>query len=133
MGNTRGNLYSTNHTIFNDPLHGSRHERKKFWQFTLHETGVYDLSVSIDYVLNQTEQMKLHFFGHSQGATSFFILAAEKPEYNDKIEMMHALGPAVFLTHIKSPFLQMLKPFVGSIHVIDQFSIFSRFKYSLCN
>lgn len=60
----------------------------------------------------------MQVFGHSQGTSSFLVLASEKPEYNAKLKMIHALGPAIFLSHMKSPFLRMAAPFVNSLHVI---------------
>lgn len=71
--------------------------------FSWHEIGVYDLPANIDYILNATGQNKLFFIGHSQGTTSFFVMASERPEYNDKIAMMTALAPAAYLGNIKCP------------------------------
>lgn len=119
LANTRGCLYSTNHTTYN-PF-GSRKDQKNYWNFALHELGIYDIPTSMDYILNKTEQTKMHVFGHSQGSTGLFILASEKPEYNEKIEMMHHLGPAVFLSHLKSPVLWPFAPYVDKIYVRFQF------------
>lgn len=87
-------MYSTNHTTLK-PF-GSKADQNKYWYFTCHQIGFYDLPASIDYALATTEQEKLHFIGHSQGAAVFFVMTSERPEYNDKIEMMHALGPVAF-------------------------------------
>lgn len=115
MGNNRGNTYSTNHTTYK-PFGSSRH-RRKFWAFSWHEIGYYDLPASIDYVLTQTGQSKLQYVAHSQGCTTFFVMLSERPEYNDKIEMMHALGPAVFLSHNRSPPIRAIVPFLSMLHV----------------
>lgn len=71
----------------------------------------------IDYVLTKTEQTKLQFIAHSQGSTSFFVMCAERPEYNHKIEMMHALAPVAFLSHVISPPIRVIAPFVSVLEV----------------
>lgn len=115
LANTRGTVYSMNHTTIN-PF-GTSKERKTFWSFSFHEMGIYDLPAIIDYVLLQTKVSKLHFIGHSQGTAAFFVMASEKPEYNEKIEIMHALAPIAFLKHVVSPPLRALAPFVFSAKV----------------
>lgn len=60
-----------------------------------------DLPTMIDYILDTTGFEQLHYVGHSQGTTAFFVMASERPEYNDKIKMMHALAPIAFMGNIK--------------------------------
>lgn len=48
--------------------------------------------------MNYTE---LHYIGHSQGCTVFFVMITERPEYNSKITSMTALAPAAFVGDIK--------------------------------
>lgn len=79
--------------------------------------GVYDLPAMIDYVLNKTEQTNLQYIAHSQGSTAFFVMTSEKPEYNQKIEMMHALAPVAFLSHVISPPIRIIAPFVSLLDV----------------
>lgn len=56
---------------------------------------------------------------HKQiGTTAFFVLTSEKPEYNDKIVMMHALAPIAYLTHTTSPPIRALVPFLTMLKVI---------------
>lgn len=59
----------------------------KFWDFSWHEIGIFDIPASIDYILKYTNQTKLSYVGHSQGVTSFFVMLSELPEYNDKINI----------------------------------------------
>lgn len=115
LGNCRGSNYSINHTTLN-PF-GNRNDRRKFWSFSQHEIGYYDVPATIDYVLEQSEQTKLHYVGHSQGCTAFFIMASERAEYNAKIESMHALAPAVFVKHAKSLVIRIVKHFISSLYV----------------
>lgn len=89
MGNARGNSYSRKHVSY-DP-DGDRANRERFWTFSWHEIGVIDVPDMIDYVLLTTNQTSLFYVGHSQGTTSFFVMCSERPEYNEKIKMMHAV------------------------------------------
>lgn len=81
----------------------------------------------IDYVLGHTGQEKLFYFGHSQGTTSFYVMASEKPEYNAKIRLMSSLAPVAFMNHLFSPFLKLLSQFTLSVEVsVDIFSIYTQ-------
>lgn len=102
MGNARGNRYSRSHTRWNPD--GDRRNRREFWNFSWNEIGLIDVPAMIDYVLaNNTNFKQVHYIGHSQGTTAFFVMAAERPEYNAKILMMNALAPVSFMTNCKSP------------------------------
>uniref|UniRef100_A0A182F9N1 Lipase n=1 Tax=Anopheles albimanus TaxID=7167 RepID=A0A182F9N1_ANOAL len=90
LGNARGNRYSRNHTQLSP-------ETREFWDFSFDEIGRYDLPAIVDHVLTETGHPKLHYVGHSQGTTIFFILNAERPEYNQKFELMQALAPAYLM------------------------------------
>ncbi|CAH1179214.1 unnamed protein product [Phaedon cochleariae] len=89
--------------------HSTKHKTLKpdkdlaYWQFTWHEIGVYDTPASIDYILQRTGEKNLHYVGHSQGTTSMFAMASDRPEYNDKIKVMVALAPSALLHEIKHP------------------------------
>lgn len=124
--NTRGNTYSTNHTMYGSFDSRSRKNREKYWSFSNDEIGYYDLPACIDYILHKTEQSKVHYIGHSLGSTVFFIMASDRPEYNAKIEMMHALAPPVFLQNTIFP-IRMVASSVSLIHVRFQL------KYTVCN
>ena len=104
MGNARGNRYSKNHTTLNA-------DERAFWNFSWHEIGIYDLPAMLDYVLDNTGFKKSGYFGHSQGTTSFWVLCSMRPEYNEKITMMHALAPVAYMKHIKSPLLGLVVNF----------------------
>ncbi|KAL5281444.1 LIPA.2 family protein [Megaselia abdita] len=94
MGNNRGTFYSDKHVEYNiiDP---------RFWNFSITELAIYDLPASIDYILDYTNQEKIHYVGHSQGTTIYFMLLSERPEYNAKIMCGYMLAPIVFLRNIK--------------------------------
>lgn len=112
LGNARGNKYSRRHV--------SKHPAMNdFWQFSNDEVALQDLPAMIDYALETSAQQKLYYVGHSQGTTAFFALTASKPEYNDKIIMMYALAPMVYMKHARSPLIRMIaptSPFEQSLH-----------------
>ncbi|XP_076230782.1 gastric triacylglycerol lipase [Calliopsis andreniformis] len=94
LGNNRGNIYSKNHTLIST-------SHRKFWNFSYHELGVYDLPASIDYILAQTKYDKLFYIGHSQGTTQFWVMMSERPSYNSKISLMIALAPVAYTSHMR--------------------------------
>uniref|UniRef100_T1GYY1 AB hydrolase-1 domain-containing protein n=1 Tax=Megaselia scalaris TaxID=36166 RepID=T1GYY1_MEGSC len=103
LGNARGNRYSKGHNTLSV-------ESEAFWDFSWHEIGYYDLPAMINYVLNTTNNDKLHYIGHSQGCTSFFVMCATRPEFNNKIISMQALAPAVYMSETKEhPYLRIVE------------------------
>jgi len=101
MANVRGNTYSKRHVRYSA-------EDSDFWNFSFHEMGIFDLPAIIDFILMQSGFGQLHYIGHSQGSTIFWILASERPEYMEKIVMMQALAPVAFLSHCRSPIVNLL-------------------------
>lgn len=110
MGNARGNRYSRNHVSLNP-------DRRRFWDFSWHEIGVYDLPAMFDYITEQTSQTRFQYVGHSQGTTAFFALAAERPEYNGRIISMQALAPVAFMSNLRSPGVRMAAAFLNTLDV----------------
>lgn len=111
MGNARGNYYSRKHVSI-DPDDGG-----KFWKFSWHEIGYYDLPACIDYILIETGTKKLHYMGHSQGTAVFFVMASTKPKYNDKIILMQAMAPVSYVSNLRSPFIKFVAPFSPTLEV----------------
>ncbi|XP_013140106.1 PREDICTED: lipase 3-like [Papilio polytes] len=111
MGNARGNYYSRRHVRLNPNSIFSN----AFWEFSWDEIGNLDLPAMIDYALNHTGQKKLHYVGHSQGTTAFFVMGSLRPEFNNKILSMHAFGPVAYMAHNKSPLLTAISPFANRI------------------
>lgn len=110
MGNSRGNVYSRAHeSLLTSDF--------KFWDFTWHEMGIYDLPASIDYVLSTTGQNKINFLGHSQGTTSFFVMMSERPEYNDKISKFIAYAPLAYASNVESPIIDLFAKISSPIYV----------------
>lgn len=65
LGNSRGSMYSKNHTTL-DPT------GPEFLNFSFWELGKYDNPAMIDYVLNETGHDQLTYMGHSEGTSSMF-------------------------------------------------------------
>lgn len=90
---------------------------------------MYDLPATIDYILAETNFSKLHYIGHSQGVTAFLVMTSERPEYNEKILLMTALAPAVYMANVGDRlgrvFVKYMTSFeVGAERVHDFSSIF---------
>lgn len=107
LGNARGNIYSRKNTkiSLNHP---------NFWTFSWHEIGNIDIPEMVDYILNKTEESKIHYVGHSQGNTVFFVMASTRPEYNKKIKTAHMLAPPIFMGNVTDDFVVGLAPYVGT-------------------
>ena len=95
LGNARGNKYSRAHKIFGikDP---------KYWDFSFHEMGVYDLVSCVDYILKKTKQATMNYIGHSQGASAIFAALTDSDTYefmNKRISKVIGLGPVVYLAN----------------------------------
>ncbi|XP_026324990.1 lipase 3-like [Hyposmocoma kahamanoa] len=116
MGNARGNKHSRRHVRLSPDK-----DRETFWDFSWNEIGRIDLPAMIDYILCVTNQPTLKYVGFSQGTTSFFVMASERPDYNDKISLMVALSPVVWMTHVKSPLLRLIAPINPYIHAMFMF------------
>lgn len=111
VANTRGNRYSRRHQ--NLAVSNS-----DYWLFSWHEMGMYDLPAMIDYALAKSKQEKLFFVSHSQGGTAFFVMASERPEYQEKIVAAFPLAPAVFMGNSKNPLFNILAPHASDIKFI---------------
>ncbi|KPJ09857.1 Lipase 1 [Papilio machaon] len=100
--NMRGNYYSKRH-IQLDPA-----TDREFWDFSILELGYYDIPAFIDYILSKTKSRKLNYIGFSQGCSTFFIMNAERPEYNDKIGVAILLEPSTRQTNMRAQFSRLV-------------------------
>ncbi|XP_014469105.1 PREDICTED: lipase 3-like [Dinoponera quadriceps] len=113
LGNARGTLYSLNHT--NPSI-----ARKDYWNFSWHEIATRDLPAMIDYVLKTTGREKLFYLGHSQGTTTFFVMSAQLPEYQDKVHAMFAMAPVAYSSRMFSPIFQLLSKLITPIDLVTK-------------
>ncbi|CAH1113089.1 unnamed protein product, partial [Psylliodes chrysocephalus] len=108
--NARGVIKSRGHKYYNI------NKGKKYWNFGFHEVAVYDVTANIDFILTKTKQ-KPFVIGHSQGNTCYFIMMAEKPEYNEKVKLGVAYGPGIKFD-IDNPFIPPLLYITGLLKAI---------------
>uniref|UniRef100_A0A6P7H2Q2 Lipase 3-like n=1 Tax=Diabrotica virgifera virgifera TaxID=50390 RepID=A0A6P7H2Q2_DIAVI len=102
LGNCRGSYYSRNHTQWNPD------KDSEFWQFSWHQIGTTDIPAMIDFILEKTGATKLYHVGHSQGTTSFYVMASMRPEYNAKIAHHISLAPVAYMNHLFSPLMRAM-------------------------
>jgi lysosomal acid lipase/cholesteryl ester hydrolase len=113
MGNARGNYYSRKHVRLNpDAILNTA-----FWQFSWDEIGNIDLPTMIDYALEKSGRDRLHYVGHSQGTTAFFVMGSLRPNYNQKIISMHAFAPVAYMANNRNPLLMVISQFGNDIEV----------------
>ncbi|XP_065172915.1 lipase 1-like isoform X1 [Atheta coriaria] len=105
LGNVRGVVYSREHKTLNYA------KDTEYWQFSMHEMGIYDLPAMIDYILGVTNSENLHYIGYSQGCVTFFIMCSELPEYSKKIALFTGLSPLIYVKNARHPWLPILSRF----------------------
>ncbi|XP_055903605.1 lipase 3-like [Eupeodes corollae] len=102
LGNARGNTYSRKHVDYNPvPPIGP------FWDYTFHEIGLNDLPAMIDFIRQKTGRNEMHYFGHSLGTSSFFVMSSLKPSYQKYIKSAHMMTPLVYLEDVTKLFLEI--------------------------
>ncbi|KAJ1523634.1 hypothetical protein ONE63_001477 [Megalurothrips usitatus] len=97
IGNFRGTFYGRRHVNMTtaDP---------RFWEFSWHENGLYDVSAMLDYVAERTGQPSVLYGSHSMGGTALLVLLSERPQYNARVRASFMLTPAVYFTHVRGSF-----------------------------
>ncbi|XP_066247427.1 lipase 1-like isoform X2 [Euwallacea similis] len=114
IGNYRGNTCSRKHLNL-DPIR----DKEAFYNSSYHEIGIYDIPAMVDYVLEHTGQAKLSYIGFSQGVTSFLVMGALRPEYNEKILIMNAWAPVTNMHATSSFIFNTLRKFPYVLKVIE--------------
>ncbi|CAL1528652.1 unnamed protein product [Lymnaea stagnalis] len=109
LGNSRGNIYSTNHTHL-DP------KKDKFWEFSWDEMAKYDLPAVLKFVLKTSAVDQVYYVGHSQGTTIAFAEFGENPELASHIKHFIAMAPVAQVWNTESP-IKLLAPFAKDIGV----------------
>ena len=113
IGNSRGTLFSLDH-IYKDPnkLNGD------YWDFSLDDNVEYDLPATIDYVKETTGAKKIHYIGHSQGTTIFYMLYMHNPSYvESSIDKYISLGTVPNIAHATFLPIQLLDKLYGLLEM----------------
>ncbi|KAK9878702.1 hypothetical protein WA026_023401 [Henosepilachna vigintioctopunctata] len=117
LPNTRGTTFSRKHKKFD-----ADEDKHDYWNFSWHEIGTYDTPAFIDHILQVTGFEKLHFVGHSQGATTFAVFLSERPQYNDKIALSCLLGaPIIFQNNTSHRVTIISKLFIQTIEIAHRY------------
>ncbi|KYN36038.1 Lipase 3 [Trachymyrmex septentrionalis] len=113
LGNFRGNTDSRAHVSLSP-------SDSKFWNFSFHELGIYDLPAMISHITNTTSQKLNMYIGHSMGTTASYVMAAERPDIARMVQAIISLAPVAFVEHIESP-IRHFAPFVNKLEIIAHF------------
>lgn len=100
LGNSRGNCFSRGHRYL-DP------SKPKFWDFSYHEMGIFDLKATVDYIVNITKQEEVLYIGYSQGSTVGLVNAVNYPD--NRVKAYFLLAPIAYFTYNPS-ILRALAP-----------------------
>jgi len=84
--------------------------------------GKYDVPAEIDHALMTANQTKLHYIGFSMGTSMFWVMCATRPEYNEKIKLMTALAPVVFINNMVG-FPRLIAPLESIVFVSTEILI----------
>ncbi|XP_014285332.2 lipase 1 [Halyomorpha halys] len=95
-------VWLSNHrgTFFNEYSTKYNKSNIRFWDFSFHESGIYDLPAAIDKILEVRQVEKIFYVGHSLGTATFAVMCTAKPEYNNKIKAALLMSPVIYLKPI---------------------------------
>ncbi|XP_050680680.1 lipase 3-like isoform X1 [Leptidea sinapis] len=117
LGNARGVANSRRH-ISLDP--DNEQEKFEFFDITWEDIGVVDMPAMIDFILEKTNQEKLHYIGHSQGGTVFLVLNSMRPEYNDKFISAHLLAGVGYMNNFPNLAIRTLGICIDLIYTVTK-------------
>ncbi|XP_066902776.1 lipase 1 [Halyomorpha halys] len=100
-------------TVYNEYSLRYKRSDPRFWNFSFHEAGLYDLPAFIDKILQIRRTEQLFYIGHSLGTTTFLVTASMRPEYNSKIAASLLLSPVAF-TPSASDIKPLMKIFLST-------------------
>nr|XP_012138723.1 PREDICTED: lipase 3-like isoform X2 [Megachile rotundata] len=110
FGNFRGNTYSRAHVSLSI-------SDLQFWEFSWHESGIYDLPAMITYIVKVKQCFLRAYIGFSMGTTCFYVMSSERPQIARLVQSMYSLAPVGFMKHVQSP-LRYLAPFANNIKLM---------------
>ena len=104
LTNSRGNKYCKKHKTYNI-------KSFEFWQFSLHDLGLYDLPCYLEYVKKTNNSgEKIIYVGHSQGTSMLFSgLSINNDYYKNLIKLFIAFAPVARLNKMTSKLLKYIQ------------------------
>lgn len=78
---------------------------------------MYDLTATIDYVLERTGFKKLNYVGYSQGGTIMYIMNSMKQEYNEKISIAILVATTSIMRNVYNLWIKVLSSIWAPIEV----------------
>lgn len=106
LGNSRGNKYSRIHEKLNPD------KNFRFWSYSFHEMGKYDLPAMIEFIRKKTGKEKISYIGHSQGTSQMFSALTYNTEFfSSRLDSFIALGPVTNLEHVASGFIKTISDY----------------------
>jgi pimeloyl-ACP methyl ester carboxylesterase len=108
LGNSRGNSYGVQHVNMSS-------KNPKFWDFSWQEMAEFDITATVEYILQTTKQPKLYYIGHSQGTLVAFAKFSSDPYWaQQKIAKYIAIAPVATVGNIESQ-LKRIAPYTMEI------------------
>ncbi|XP_066475693.1 putative lysosomal acid lipase/cholesteryl ester hydrolase [Tiliqua scincoides] len=99
--NCRGTTWSRKHLDLSI-------DQQQFWDFSVHEVGMYDVPATINFILQKTKQHALYYMGHSQGSAAGLIAFSVLPQLAQKVKLFISLAPVYTLVNTKGLFKILL-------------------------
>ncbi|XP_044260080.1 lipase member K-like [Tribolium madens] len=116
----RGSAFGKGHIKYN-------RTDSKFWDFSFHECGYYDIKAEIDFIKTKNSQ-KVILLGYSMGTTETYVYAILRKEHAKKhVAGIISLGATAYLEHPNSILmhLALASPYLeGSLKFRNRNSMF---------
>lgn len=114
LNNSRGSRYSREHRSL-DITNRSKHlpeikeQYDRYYDFSFHEMGLYDLPALFKFVMKKTKQKRLNILCHGQGFTQLFVsLSAYPGFYRKHMSNCLAFSPIVEIDKCEYPLFKTL-------------------------
>ncbi|XP_060532071.1 tear acid lipase-like protein [Cylas formicarius] len=105
MVSFRGTSYSNEHVYLSSKDH-------KYWQFTFHQMGIYDLKSTLDLVYNTTNQ-KAIYIGYSMGTTNSYVYCSLlRSHCEERLLGVISYAPVGYLQDAKGVLPILWQPFI---------------------
>lgn len=97
----RGSSYGKGHIKYN-------RTDLKFWDFSYHECGYYDIKAEIDFIRTKNSR-KIILLGYSMGTTETYVYAILRKEHSKKhLAGIISLGATAYLENVNNLFLRLV-------------------------